>query len=205
MASEAQSAGGAHLRRSARIEHCTPLLISGADNGVPFAADGESVTVNRYGACLRSSYPLKLGMRVRLNLRHSRRICRARVVCLSLSSASEFGVELESPAANFWGIAIPALEPSLPSSGNVTGDTARAMEVVVSGISAICMPFQEHTTLLPLKANTGVIRVRPLVEPGQRLRLLVGAASTPMQARVTGVKRHKDHNTWLLRVEFVRK
>jgi hypothetical protein len=198
---------GAHLRRSERIQHHIPLLISGSDQGVPFAADGESVTVNQYGACVRTQYPLKLGMRLRLNIRrskdHSHKTCRAHVVCLSVSSRCEYGVELESAPPSFWGIAIPAAEHRPPSPSQGHADTARAMQVVVSGISAICMPFQEHTALLPLTPKTAVIRVRPLVQPGERLRLLVGSAGTPMHARVTGVKRDDKREGWRLRIEFL--
>src|SRR5438105_4961111 len=132
MPGQPQPSGGAHLRRSARIQHRIALLISGADQGIPFAADGESVTVNQYGACVRTAYPLKLGMRLRLNIRQSRQMCRARVVCLSVASHSEFGVELESPAANFWGIVIPPAERRPRSSPEACADTARAMAVVVT-------------------------------------------------------------------------
>lgn len=179
------------------------MLISGSDRGVPFTADGESVTVNQYGACLRTAYRLKLGMRLRLNLRQTRQMCRARVVCYSVTSPSEYGVELESPAGSFWGIEIPAAEHTPPSSSDSHEDTARAMAVVVSGISAICMPFREDTIMLPLSANTAVLRVRPLVNLGQRLRLLVGPAATPMKATVTGVRRDRKSEGWKLAIEIL--
>ena len=130
-------------------------------------------------------------------------MCRARVVCLSVTSASEYGVELESPAGSFWGVEIPTVEQRPLPSTNGHEDTARAMSVVVTGISAISMPFREETIMLPLSANTAVLRVRPLVNLGQRLRLLVGPAATPMKATVTGVRRDRKNEGWKLAIEIL--
>lgn len=199
MAVRSQTGRGRQHRRSERVPHCVRLLISGADRGIPFVADGETVTVNQYGACVRTNYPLQPGMRVRLKSDQARVARHGRVVCISVNSASEFGVEMEASASDFWGISIPTLPRPQRTD---TGDSARAMDVIVSGISAICMPFQEHTMLLPLTATSAVTRVRPLVKPGERLRLLVGPSATPMRATVTSVSKDRVSGRWRLWIEY---
>lgn len=197
---------GRELRRSARVRHHLPLLISGADRGVPFVADAETIMVNQHGAAVRTAYPLRPGMRVRMNLRTLHQTGRARVVCLL--ATSEFGLELEvvgpeahAPAdSSFWGISIPPAEPH-PQPAQT--DKEHGGQALVSGISAISMPFQEHTTVTPLSSTTAVTMVRPLVQPGERLRLLVGEDSTPIQAKVTGVSRDHVSGRWRLWIEFV--
>ncbi|HKD91305.1 MAG TPA: hypothetical protein VKB56_05360 [Terriglobales bacterium] len=203
MAAHSQPAGGAHLRRSERVPHRAALLISGTDRGVPFVSDAETVTVNQYGACVRTAYPLKLGMKVRIRIRDTRRERCARIVCLSILSNAEFGVELES-STDFWGVATPTIriEEKLPRVPNQQEDTARAMKVVVSGISAICMPFKEQSVLLPLTATTAVMRLGPLVKPGELVRLLIGSSAVAQVARVTGVKKDRKSGGWRLWVEY---
>ena len=199
---------GRELRRSARVPHHLPLLISGADRGVPFVADAETIMVNRHGAAVRTSYPLRPGMRLRMNVRNLHHTGRARVVCLL--ATSEFGLELENPGSqadaeansSFWGVPIPPAEPH-PLPPQKDKDKERAAEALVSGISAICIPFQEHTTVMPLSSTTAITMVRPLVQPGERLRLLIGDDSTPIQAKVTGVSRDRVSGRWRLWIEFV--
>jgi len=203
MAGHPQPTGSADQRRSERVPYCAALLISGSDRGVPFVADAETVTVNQYGACVRTAYPLKLGMKVRIRIRNSRLERRARIVCLSISSTNEFGVELES-GAEFWGVATPAIriEEKQQPAPKKEEDTARAMKVVVSGISAICMPFKEQSVLLPLTPTTAVMRVGPLVKPGELVRLLIGSSTIAQMARVTGVKKDLKSGSWRLWVEY---
>jgi hypothetical protein len=204
MAAHSQLADGAHLRRSERVPYCAALLISGSDRGVPFVVDGETITVNQYGACVRTAYPLKRGMKVHVRIRDSRLERRARIVSLSISATDEFGVELES-GSEFWGVVTPAIqiEEQVPHTLTRGEDTSRAIKVVVSGISAVCMPFKEQSVLLPLTPTTAVLRVRPLVKSGELVRLLIGSSAMAQLARVTGVKKDRKNGHWRMWVEFL--
>lgn len=98
------------LRRSERIPLAVPLFITSLDPDTKFSEHCETSSVSRHGCLLRSSKPLEVGVRVRLDIPHTDRTTSAHVVSTGAtergSQTLEIALELDE-AQNFWGIRFP--------------------------------------------------------------------------------------------------
>ncbi len=82
--------------------------------------------------------------------------------------------------------------PPLP----VAGATA-----TLSGMSAIRMPFQESGLLVPTGPGVASMLVRPSVDSGTPLRLIV--ADQVFRARITSVSKRREQGKWRVWLSFV--
>jgi hypothetical protein len=92
---------GSAARRSTRIP--TDVLVEVQGEG--FAYAGETLTVNRHGALVRTSAPLNLGDRLTIHVPQTGKSTNGSVVFADYQ-LSRFGIELDAPE-NIWGVAAP--------------------------------------------------------------------------------------------------
>jgi hypothetical protein len=93
---------------------------------------------------------------------------------------------LEVPAA---GLSI--LTPKIPADGR---------HGVVSGMSAIRMPFQECGRLIPHGKGHATMLVQPSVVPGSTVRIIID--DQVYRGRVKSVSRHREHGKWRVLLQF---
>jgi hypothetical protein len=220
------SSGSEQKRRSSRVLLSVPIVISGPD----FEVEGETIDVNRHGAKIRTSYRLSLGMEVRVTIASTGQSRPARVVLLEVGefgieletpenfwgvysppsdwqekdglpencfpktlSPDDVGVSDETPAPGSQ-TATAMLPPiEIPSEG---------IEVIVSGLNGIHMPFQEQTVLIPVSNDSARIAIKQMVDTGARLRLMITSRNRTVTARVVGITARKHEDKWITWVEF---
>ncbi len=106
---------GTERRRSDRIMFTIPIEVRGTDErGVAFSAGGRTIALNRHGARVQISRPLRTGQEVIIINQNTDAGSRFRVVGpLSPPSerVGEWGVECLNPEENIWGIHFPPLSP----------------------------------------------------------------------------------------------
>lgn len=102
---------GVEKRRSDRLLLTIPLRIHGTDSrGVAFKEDARTVTLNRQGARIQVSHPLRSGQTVRLVNLVSHHEADFRVVGPTAppsEKGGEWGVECLDSKENIWGIQFP--------------------------------------------------------------------------------------------------
>jgi hypothetical protein len=110
-------------RRSNRLMLTVPLRIQGTDsNGNSFHDDARSITLNRHGARIQTSRPLRTGQILRLSNLVGHREADFRVVgplSPATEKGGEWGVECLSSKENIWAIQFPP-----PADGDSTESTA---------------------------------------------------------------------------------
>jgi hypothetical protein len=98
-------------RRSDRLMLTIPLEIEGTDEkGFPFKDDARTITLNRHGARVQTSRPLRTGQTIRVLNLVGRREADFRVVgpiSPITEQGGEWGVEYVDPKDNVWGIQFP--------------------------------------------------------------------------------------------------
>ncbi|HMD84243.1 MAG TPA: hypothetical protein VKO18_06030 [Terriglobia bacterium] len=99
------------VRRSARVNIACPVRISGLlANNVPFAEETRIVTLSKYGAKLKTRFPLKVGMQVKVQPLQGKNSGVFKVVWVGREGslrAGEVGVEYARETANILGINFP--------------------------------------------------------------------------------------------------
>ena len=101
------------FRRSARVNIGCPVKISGTlANNMPFAEDTRILTISKYGARLKTSIPLQVGMRVKVEPLRGENSGVFKVVWVGREGtprAGEVGVEYGKGIAGILGINFPDL------------------------------------------------------------------------------------------------
>ena len=91
-------------RRSTRV----PLKVVIAARGItePLTCDGETVVVNRHGALISCTVPLRVGLQVEIYVVMTDKRALAKIVYVKPDQPLVCGVALEKPE-NIWGLSFP--------------------------------------------------------------------------------------------------
>ena len=89
-------------RRSTRVP--LKVVISAQAVSEPLTCDGETIVVNRHGALISSTVPLRMGLKIEVHVTDKR--APAEVVYLDAERPFVCGVALEKPE-NIWGLSFP--------------------------------------------------------------------------------------------------
>jgi hypothetical protein len=95
---------GGESRRSTRV----PLKVVISAQGVsePLTCDGETVVVNRHGALISSTVPLRMGLKIEVHVIITAKSAKAEIVYVDPELPFLCGVALETPQ-NIWGLSLP--------------------------------------------------------------------------------------------------
>jgi hypothetical protein len=103
-------ASPAPLRRSARINVRVPVTITGKlPGGKTFTEDTHIITISKYGAKLKSQYPLTTGMQLKVRPTQSRKAALFRVIWIGREGTTregEVGIEYVE-VSNLLGVTFP--------------------------------------------------------------------------------------------------
>src|SRR5215472_7258700 len=91
-------------RRSSRVP--LQILITLLSLDEPLTCEGETITVNRHGALISSSVPLRIDMKIAIHVVLSKRRALAKVVYVDPERPRVCGIALEEPE-NIWGVSFP--------------------------------------------------------------------------------------------------
>ena len=91
-------------RRSTRVP--LQILITVLSLTEPFTCDGQTITVNRHGALISSSVPLRIGVRVAILVIPTAQRGDAKVVYVDPERPRVCGIALDQPE-NIWGVSVP--------------------------------------------------------------------------------------------------
>ena len=91
-------------RRSTRV----PLKVVLSARGLSgrLTCDGETIVVNRHGALISSTVPLRIGLKIEIHVVITDKRASAEVVYLDAEQPFVCGVALEKPE-NIWGLSFP--------------------------------------------------------------------------------------------------
>lgn len=91
-------------RRSTRV----PLKVSIAARGVDesIVCDGETIVVNRHGARITATVPLRLGLEIEITVIITGKRANAKVVFIDSERPCVCGIALNQPE-NIWGVSLP--------------------------------------------------------------------------------------------------
>lgn len=95
---------GGESRRSTRV----PLKVVIAAQGLsePMTCDGETIIVNRHGALISCTIPLRLGLKIEIHVVMTDKRANAEVVYVDPDRPFVSGIALEHPE-NIWGLSFP--------------------------------------------------------------------------------------------------
>jgi hypothetical protein len=91
-------------RRSTRVP--LQILITVLSPSEPLRCDGETITVNRHGAFISSSVPLRIEMKIKIEIVLTDKSAHAKVVYVDPERPRVCGIALEKPE-NIWGVSVP--------------------------------------------------------------------------------------------------
>ena len=91
-------------RRSTRVP--LKVVISAQAVSEPLTCDGETIVVNRHGALISSTVPLRMGLKIEVHVIMTDKRAPAEVVYLDAEQPFVCGVALEEPE-NIWGLSFP--------------------------------------------------------------------------------------------------
>ena len=91
-------------RRSTRVP--LQILITVLSPSEPLRCDGETITVNRHGAFISSSVPLRIEMKIKIEVVLTDKSANAKVVYVDPERPRLCGIALEKPE-NIWGVSVP--------------------------------------------------------------------------------------------------
>ena len=91
-------------RRSTRV--ALKIVISVQGLSEPLTCDGETITVNRHGAFISSSVPLRMEMKVKIEVVLTDKSAHAKVVYVDPERPRLCGIALAEPE-NIWGVSVP--------------------------------------------------------------------------------------------------
>ena len=94
----------ADARRSTRV----PLKVVIHAEGVsePVTCDGETIVVNRHGALISTTIPLRVGMKIEIYVVMTGKRASAKVVYVDPEKPRVCGIGLDNPE-NIWGLSLP--------------------------------------------------------------------------------------------------
>ena len=91
-------------RRSTRVP--LQILITLLSLDEPLTCEGETITVNRHGALISSSIPIRIDMKIAIHVVLTNRRAFAKVVYVDPERPRICGIALEKPE-NIWGVSFP--------------------------------------------------------------------------------------------------
>ena len=91
-------------RRSTRVP--LKVVISAKGLTQPLTCDGETIVVNRHGALVACTVPLRMGLKIEVHVIMTDKSAAAEVVYVDPERPFVFGIELEKPE-NIWGLSFP--------------------------------------------------------------------------------------------------
>ena len=96
------------VHREARRSTRVPLKVVISAQGVsePLTCDGETIIVNRRGALISSTVPLRMELRIEVHVIMTDKRAKAKVVYLDAERPFVCAVALDEPE-NIWGLSIP--------------------------------------------------------------------------------------------------
>jgi hypothetical protein len=95
---------GGNSRRSTRVP--LKVVISAKGVGHPLTSDGETIVVNRHGALVSCTVPLRVGLEIEVHVIMTDKSAAAKVVYVEPERPFVCGIELHKPE-NIWGLAFP--------------------------------------------------------------------------------------------------
>src|ERR1700757_269273 len=91
-------------RRSTRVP--LQILITVLSPSEPLRCDGETITVNRHGALISSSVPLRIEMKIKIQVVSTGMRADAKVIHVDPERPRMCGIALEKPE-NIWDMSLP--------------------------------------------------------------------------------------------------
>jgi len=91
-------------RRSTRVR--LKVRIDAQSLTEPLTCEGETIVVNRHGALISATVPLRVGMRIKIHVILTGESGLAQVVYVDPDWPRHCGIELEKPR-NIWGASLP--------------------------------------------------------------------------------------------------
>jgi hypothetical protein len=91
-------------RRSTRVP--LKVIISAQGLSEPLTCDGETIVVNRHGARISSTVPLRLGLDIEIHVIITDKRAPAHVVYIDPEQPFVCGIALDKPE-NIWGLSFP--------------------------------------------------------------------------------------------------
>ena len=91
-------------RRSTRV--ALKVVISAQGVSEPLQSDGETIVVNRHGALIQTSVPLRVEMRIEIHVILTDKRAPAKVVYVDPDRPRVCGIGLAQPE-NIWGLSFP--------------------------------------------------------------------------------------------------
>ena len=91
-------------RRSTRVP--LKLVISAKGLSQPLTCDGETIVVNRHGALVSCTVPLRMGLKIKVHVIMTDKNAAAEVVYVDPEQPFVCGIALERPE-NIWGLSLP--------------------------------------------------------------------------------------------------
>ena len=91
-------------RRSTRVP--LKVVIKAQSLTEPLTCDGETIVVNRHGALISSTVPLRVGMKIELHVIMTDKHAPAEVVYVDPERPRVCGIGLAEPE-NIWGLSLP--------------------------------------------------------------------------------------------------
>ena len=97
-----------HMRGESRRSTRVPLkvVISAQAVSEPLTCDGETIVVNRHGALISSTVPLRMGLKVEVHVIITAKSAKAEIVHVDSERPFICGIALEKPE-NIWGLSFP--------------------------------------------------------------------------------------------------
>ena len=97
-----------HMRGESRRSTRVPLkvVISAQAVSEPLTCDGETIVVNRHGALIASTVPLRVGLKVEVHVIITDKRAKAEVIYLDAERPFVCGIALDRPE-NIWGLSFP--------------------------------------------------------------------------------------------------
>ena len=91
-------------RRSTRVP--LKVVISAKGLSQPLTCDGETMVVNRHGALVSCTVPLRMGMKIEVHVIMTDKRAAAEVVFVHPERPFVCGIALDEPE-NIWGLSLP--------------------------------------------------------------------------------------------------
>lgn len=126
------------------------------------------------------------------------------------AAAAEPPAPLVLPSPEAGPAAKPTASASVPAAAasRSCGDghlaiPAKGAEVFVRGMSAVHIPFQEKTTLRPVGKGEATIDVRPVVDVGVTLQVILPDSQRALKARTAAVGDRRHEGRWRMWIKFL--
>ncbi len=91
-------------RRSTRVRLNVRIEVQGLEKAL--ACDGETIVVNRHGALIWTGLPLRVGLRIKIEVYLTGKRAQADVVHVDPQQSLHCGIALAKPE-NIWGLSLP--------------------------------------------------------------------------------------------------